>query len=469
MRRLPVAGLVASLLLVAVPAPAHAGTGSPNTRHVAHLAYELRYGMRTSFGSDIEFARIRGRDYALAGTYRNGLQIVDITNPRRPRLAAVYDCGIAQGDVQVFRRGSRTLATYTADDAYASQTIADSTCYREARVLNKRHGTFIVDVTNPRRPTTVSFVDVKEGSHNQTVHPSGRYLYNSNADARYPSAIEIFDISNLQRPRSAGELPLGTGIESHDITFSADGKRAYAAALSHSLVIDTTDAGRPQIIGRIIDPAINIHHQSDPVTVTDPLLGRRTFLVVTDELAGAAGNGYCPGGGLHVYDISGERERTPVKVGFWSIPEVRPAIDNPTCTSHVLRFYPKQRLMTIAWFDAGVRVVDISGLAGVSVGATPGVGNGGAGMREIGYYTMPDANTWSAKTNRFDADGSFYLFGNDMNRGLDVYRFDAKAPISADGGTWMSSAQALAASRARGAFPVSTTKAPMCVVRLGGA
>jgi hypothetical protein len=463
MRRLAISICTLGLLLGAVPAEAATGTGSPNMRHVTTLAYARQYGQEIPFGTDIEFARIRGRDYAFAGTYRNGLQIIDITNPKRPRLAAVYDCALAQGDVQVFRRGSRTLVAYAADD-YTNHTITTSECYSDLGIVDQRFGTFIVDVTDPTRPKTLGFVNIPDGSHNQTVHPSGRYLYNSNADFTFPSAVEVFDISAPSRPRKVTELGLVTGIESHDITFSADGRRAYVAALTHTLILDTTNPRDPVIIGRIIDPAINIHHQSDPITIDDPVLGKRTFLVVTDELAGAAGNGFCPGGGLHVYDITGPLEATPVKVGFWNIPEVRPATDNFICTSHVLRFYPKQKLMTIAWYEAGVRVVDVSSLVGVSVGAVPDVGNVGAGMKEIGYYTMPNADTWSAKTNRIEKDGSFYLYGNDMNRGLDVYRFDARKPKSGQGGTWLTPDQALAAARARGFTPVSRKNAPVCVL-----
>jgi hypothetical protein len=325
-------------------------------------------------------------------------------------------------------------------------------------IRTKRYGTFIVDISNPKRPKTVGFVDVPKGSHNQSVHPSGRYLYNSNSDSRLPAAVEIVDIADPAKPRRLADLPLDTGYESHDITFSADGSRAYIAALTHTLIADTTDPAHPVIVGRILDQTIDLHHQADPITVTDPLLGKRTFLVVTDELNGAGGNGFCPGGGLHVFDITGELERAPVKVGFWAIPELRTAIDNKACTSHVLRFYPKQQLMTIAWYDAGVRVVDVSGLAGVSVGVDPNMGNVGAGMREIGYYTMPDADTWSAKTNRIEADGSFYLYGNDINRGLDVYRFDAKAPQSGAGGTWLTPDE-LRVRRGR-------ASAPVCVLRL---
>jgi hypothetical protein len=448
----------------ALDAPAAAGDGSPNMAHVANLDYQRRYDQAGPVGTDLELATVSGRDYAFAGTYRNGLQVIDVTDPARPQVVAVYDCAVAQGDVQVFSQGGRTLATYTADDI-ETETRPESGCYRELGVDPAQpYGTFIVDVTDPRAPRGVGFVPIPAGSHNQTVHPGGRYLYNSNADLTAPGVIEVIDIADPTRPRQVATLSLGPGLSSHDVTFNADGTRAYSAALTHSLVIDTSDPARPRVVGSIVDPSINIHHQADPVTVDDPLLGRRTFLVVTDELAGAAGNGVCPGGGLHVYDITGDRERLPVKVGFFAIPDTRPANDSLRCTAHVLRMYPEHKLLTIAWYSAGVRVIDISGLAGVSAGLPVD-----AGMREIGYYAFPDSDTWSAKTNRIAPDGSFFLFANDIARGFDVYRF--RGPEGAGeaglvgGGRWLSPEQVLAEARSRVALPVSATNALYCLIR----
>ncbi len=48
-------------------------------------------------------------------------------------------------------------------------------------------------------------------------------------------------------------------------------------------------------------------HQSDPLTLTRPNGTKRKVLIITDERAGAAGSAECPGGGLHVYDITRER------------------------------------------------------------------------------------------------------------------------------------------------------------------
>ena len=84
-----------------------------------------------------------------------------------------------------------------------------------------------------------------------------------------------------------------------------------------------------------------------------------------------------------------------------------------------------QGLFAIAWCDQGVRVIDVSGFADLPTPAVPFVASGSSnGIKEIGRYAFDDANTWSFKTQRIASDGSFFGFGNDLGRGLDVYRFN---------------------------------------------
>ena len=499
--------LLAAALFVSVLAPAAApareaeaeaeaaAAGSANMTAVTTLKHRKAAlsGAEVGGGSDIEFvdldvtglagaesAGVTGvREFALAGTLGNGLQIVDITDPTTPVTAAVYDCQLSQGDVQVFQREGRTLVAYTHDDPYGAKIA--STCYAEARELGlykagvNPSGTFIADITDPYQPRTVSFISEARGSHNQTVAPGGMYLYNSNSDVapvKQPN-IEVFDIRDLAAPKKVFTLPTligagepGAALDSHDITFNTAGTRAYSAAITQTLIIDTTNQAAPKIIGRINDQSVNISHQSDPVTLTDKTTGqKRSFLVVTDELAGAAGNAVCPGGGLHVYDITGPLELAPVKVGFWHMPQVSKTPSAlGVCTSHVMRMHPDEQILTIAWYQAGVRVVDISGLIGVSVGAVPANGNVGVGMKEIGYYTHDNANTWSAKTNKIAEDGSFYLFGNDMARGLDVYRFAGRSAAQpSDPGTWLSPVQAAQQAKLR-KLKADTVRGPYCLL-----
>jgi len=453
MTRRPVLGVLlasaaaALTVLPAAPAAAHnaedLGDVATNTRgpqvetegegrgmrFVANLQYDESGEAQN--GSDVEFMRLGKKEYALAGTLRGGMQIIDITDPREPRRVAVYDCQVTQGDIQVWRNDGRVLASYTADGTFGEQGAA-SRCGRDLDLGPDASGTVIVDLTSPRKPRTVSYLHVPRGSHNMTVHPSGKFLYNSNSDLITSTSptITIYDISEPARPKKVQDFPLpfvptSLGSESHDITFNASGTRAYSAALSQTLVLNTKDPRNPKIVSQVVDPTVNVAHQSDPVTLRGDDGTERRVLIVTDERAGAAASAECPGGGLHLYDITGAKEKSPEKIGTWFIPAAT-VQDGATCTSHVLRVYPKQKLATIAWYAQGVRVLDISGLLTFQGSPTAvGVGDG-VGIKEVGHYVLPDSDTWSFKTNKIRKDGSFFGYGNDLVRGFDVYRFTGR-------------------------------------------
>lgn len=449
--------LYAAFALLALPASAAAqgtATHSTNLQHLQNIPYDQRNADgQANYGTDLEFATIRGREYSVAGSYENGMQIVDITRPAQSRIVGEYDCDILQGDVQVFtqeQRPGRTFAAYTAD-AFGNE---GSACYQQAEAIGfdaidetrtpgarGKQGTFIADITAPRNPRTVSFVEVPQGSHNQTVHPSGDYLYNSNADliTSFQPAIEVFDIRKLDRPKKIAEVALpprpGLGTESHDITFNEDGTRGYSAALSQGIILNTEDPANPSVLTSFLDPAINVWHQSDPVTIGD-----REFLLVEDEFAGAAGGPVCPSGGFHIYEITGEMELDPQKVGYWNIDDARPTTGaDQTCTAHVFDIHEEEQVMTVAYYNGGVRVVDLSSLEGISLGDTDLVGEG---PKQIGFYRFDDSDTWSAKAPRIEDDGSFHMFGNDIARGFDVYRFTGAQDSSVPAGSMMTPTQA---------------------------
>ena len=463
------------------------GTGSDNFTLVENLPHSD--GGR---GSDIEFAtltyedagaaRAAGftvdpgvdalpdedgvqKDIALAGTTGQRLYLYDVTDPQNVYETAAYDCPANQGDTQVFTRTApdgtvRTFTTYTVEDG-GSAVAPTVPCAVDAGldVVDANQdgaftGTFIIEITDPFAPEAVSFIPVDEGSHNGTVHPSGNYFYNSNSrliidtDPAAGPGIEYYDISDLDNPQRLGRLdlpltPASLGTESHDITFDSSGDRAYSAALSQGVIIDTSDPAEPSIVSTFVDPTIQVWHQSDPIDV-DPgtpadASDDRRFLVIEDEVAGAVGTGQCPNGGVHVYDVTGELELAPQKVGYWNIDEVRvhaADADDPvnySCTAHVFRLYPEANVMTISYYNGGVRVVDLAGLAGIGIGEVgvteplPEDFNGP--MVQIGWRRFPDSNSWAAKSPRItrDADGDlqdFHVFSNG-GRGLDVLAFDA--------------------------------------------
>lgn len=436
---------------VSLAGPLDESNSSPNMRYIETVEWDfsLRDEERSTpdiaGGTDMEFATIDGRDYAFVGTYSNGFQVIDVTDPENASLVTTYHCDVLQGDVQVFTRDedgvTKTYVTYAVEGGTSNR--AASKCFADAGSAPEA-GTIIIDVSVPAEPTAVAMIPIAGGTHNQTVHPEGNYLYNSNSGG-CGNCIEVIDITDLDNISEVTKIDLGDD-DSHDITFNADGTRAYTAALGHSAIINTEDPANPTIISRIDDPAVSLHHQLDPVKVGD-----REFVIINDELLGAGGNEVCPGGGLHVWEITGDMENEPQKVGAFFIPEVtvREGAGTGlgglvTCTSHVFRIYEEQQKLVIGWFGAGVHVIDISGLAEAPVVAGAGaLGVGvGMGMQEVGYYRFNDSDAWSAKVVEWDQDGSAYIFAADQTRGFDVFHYDNTAEVAEDPGTWLTPAGA---------------------------
>ncbi|MFT5223490.1 MAG: hypothetical protein ACI867_001807 [Glaciecola sp.] len=436
-------------------APQADGEGSANMTHVAQFEFDDLHDRGANAGTDIEFVTLGEQTYSLSGSYYNGLVIHDVSDPENVAYAGTYDCGIAQGDVQTFTREERMYVVFTRDNGYALMSESACAVWAERNATDafsqaQGYGSWIADITDPANPETVAFVPFKRGSHNITVHPSGDYLYNSNSDLITTVAsgpgIEVTDIRDLANPTPVTTLALpirpGLGTESHDITFSVDGTRAYSAALSQTLIIDTTDPTNPSVISSLLDPAINVEHQATPVSINDPILGERDFLIVEDEFAGAIGTGQCPNGGVHIYDITGPLELQPVKVGFWNLPATETGLTADSlasCTAHVFQIHEAEQLMTIAYYNGGVRVVDLSQLVGVALG------NVGAGMSEVAWFRFDDMDAWSVKAPYVDRDGVFYVYSGDMNRGMDVFKVDMSgaAEFAVDAGVWLTPDQAL--------------------------
>lgn len=348
-----------------------------------------------------------------------GLRIVDITDPANAQVKSFYVCHTNQNDIQVLERGSRTYVLMGLDAPSNSQSV-ESKCFSDAGIDKSGTGLLVVDVTDVAAPRAVGFLPLLFGVHNSTIHPGGRYVYVSDSellrngfrepDKPYsPSKIQIVDVVDPNRPVFIRDVELPPGMSSHDITFNGDGTRAYAAALSQTVILDSSNPSTPRVLRVIEDPTINIHHQADPYQIDG-----KTYLVITDELAGAAGNGGCPGGGLHIYDIT--NEMLPIKIGVFVIPDVSMFVQDGRirCTSHVLRIYPDQKILTIAWYAAGIWVIDISNPFEFKA----------VGMANPTNIDGRRTDAWSAKLY------NGHLFTNDLGRGIDIFAyFGPASPI----------------------------------------
>lgn len=416
--RLGIKSAIVALAVMALPAipaiavdfngvPEPSGSGTPGTQsvgpieHVANIAY--------AGGSDLEFVsktvsvcsggtcENQSRDYAIAGVLSQPARVIDITDPRNPVEVATLPCAMNQNDIQIWGN----YALQAADSTSGSCKRPDG---------SKTTATIgISDISDPRAPKLLGTLKEARGAHNNTVHPTQPFIYISDSDLANTDGngaqIHIWDFTNPAAPAKVQSWSYFPQHSPHDITFNATGTRAYAASISHTEIIDTTNAKAPSLISVIANEGISISHQADPTP-------DGKLLLVSDELGGGSATTPSPGGPVHIYDISNELR--PVKIGAFGNDATGV---NGTSTSHVFRINPDGTTAAIAWYNDGVHVVDFSGAYGLNAA---GLGaNSNAGPYLIASMKLPNADTWSAKMWQERHPG--YVFANDMGRGFDVF------------------------------------------------
>ena len=352
-------------------------------------------------GSDMEFATIKGRDYAFTGSFApikdgGGLHIIDITNPAKAKEVAWLQCSVNQADIQI-----------TWDQKHVLMA-ADSAGGPESCLAIGKEGFLIINIENPKKPKVVSFAETGS-SHNTTAHPTKPYVYNSNSSLAGKPEIQIWSIKNPAKPEMLKTVP-SVPHAPHDISFNKSGDLAVTAAISHWDIFDTSDPENPALLWTGQCPGCSITH--DAKFSPDD-----SHIFIGDE--GGGGLGYpCPGGALYAYILEGGR--VPVLVGAYEPGELVFARDGQTslggCTSHVFDFDEKGEHISISWYSAGTRYLDITNPHGATYG-----GNG-VGIVEKGWFMPDGGSSWSSKIYK-DPN---YIFSNDIQRGFDVFQVTAK-------------------------------------------
>jgi uncharacterized repeat protein (TIGR01451 family) len=263
----------------------------------------------------------------------------------------------------------------------------------------------------------------------------------------------------------------------HDVFFSQDGDTMYVAALNSTFIVNTgrllsDGAVRTKtIIPNFACPAagraacgdsdktglanthnLELSHQAD--TTADGKI-----LVISDERGGGVTHTDCNFndqgtiGGTHFWALAPIRgvSRTakatvtrPVKLGTYFNPDpgvaflpdpiedALPGRAERACTSHVFRIGGNgtsspgpidarfdgvsrlaPRLMTQAWYGAGVWYINFRGAASDTDGLKEDPRSTWGNTR--GYNVQPGADTWSAKEYKG------YIYAGDIARGFDVY------------------------------------------------
>lgn len=389
-------------------------------------------------GSDIEFYEERRGDdslrrYAIAGAMGHGFQIIDITDPALPLLAGVFaDPGVSwQGDPQVNPR--RKIVSFATDGLPAATLGHDGVA----------DGIALVDISDVANPRLLSTLGGLGGSHNSTI-VDDRYLYTAlpthivdYSDPENPVDLGIPEMTDPADPDGPKKTICG-----HDITLDPNRPdRVYSACSGSSKIqiIDVSDPANPVLISEVVDPDVSIAHQVDPAPDS-------SFLVLTDERGGGLSNTNAPGGGAHVWDISGKHtggeasETNPIKIGIWFAPFNGLALDDDQAgpwgnvTIHNFTFQAERFLMSTGWYSMGSWVADMQyptdGSGPFREWEGDQFGNGPTTWGNTqGHILLEGDEVWSAKWTRFD-DPRFdrYVFTNGLTRGMDTLFYTGGLP-----------------------------------------
>jgi hypothetical protein len=423
MHRLAIAALAVVLAAVGAPtalADHDADEHSENMSHVANWDDDGTYRM----GSDLAF----WQDLAVLGKY-DGLTLIDVADPARPRHLGTFDCNGNQSDVTIWK----DLVVVSVDSPMADDSC-DAPAASPVQYATDTHweGLRIVDVSNPAAPEQIATVKTDCGAHTHTQIPD---LSHRGADGKLDPRVLIYVSSYplggqgttcsyaTHRKVSIVEIPLRRPAEAqivatpdvspamgcHDITVFLPRQLAAAACITESQIWDISDPVDPVIVSRIRNPAMQIHHSS-------ALSWDGDVLVLGDEMGGAAAafgcltSGNAPTGALWFYDVS-----DPVNPQQLSPQDEASAL----CTAHNFNPVPLKdggRVLVSAWYNGGTHVIDFDDPTDPQQLAwyKPREGKRGAAWSSYWY-------NGSIFTNNFDES---YVPSVPSSRGFDVFQVD---------------------------------------------
>ncbi|PSG96718.1 hypothetical protein BRD56_09115 [Thermoplasmatales archaeon SW_10_69_26] len=307
---------------------------------ITGVEHELTLGPDEGLDSAYQIA-VQG-EMAYISAWNAGFYTVDISDPMQPEvLGHVADTFGHDPWVLNYDDGR----TFVANAATSS-------------------GIDIINVTDPTNPEKVANVlGGDDGNvHNIAVVPGTHLIYNSRSvDTPGVDIVDASDPANPELVRTFNDLTC------HDISFHMPDDRAYCAGVRETQIWEIADPERPEIVTRIANPAINIHHWAIPANDGDTL-------VIGDELAGAASdaaNGCAgasaenpatggtttdPVGALWFYDVSEEQAPTPQS--WISASEMR--AETGSCTAHFGEIVGDRDKMVVGFLSGGTYTIDFA-------------------------------------------------------------------------------------------------------------
>ncbi|MGH2749200.1 MAG: LVIVD repeat-containing protein [Actinomycetota bacterium] len=388
MKALKLIGIILPLAALAL-APAGAALTqadkSRNVRLIKQFAYEG--STEVAAQGDLVFTGeldgITRRSESAETRTKGGMHVFDVSG-RMPKEVGFLHCPGNDNDVEVVKPGLLAMGYQT------------NLCGLGGT------GFLLIDVTSPKRPKIVGNLHLPGGANAHTIqpYPGGDYVYVSPGGLRNGAAIEyIADISNPRRPKIAATFkPNEAGCHDLSFFFTKDKKLAFCSGLGETQIWDVADPIAPEIIGHIVNPAIEFHHYA--VASSDGKM-----LAIDDEAFAAheCRSGQSVFGRVWVYDISDPA--VPIPLGSFAPPRGGDAVGvgnyvgwvSSWCLAHLIAWQPGTHNLAVPWFTGGVSVIDFSNPA------TP---------EEVAFYRADPSATYAVAWHRGR------LYASDMYQGL---------------------------------------------------
>jgi hypothetical protein len=328
------------------------------------------------------FEGVDGRDYAYTGTMQAATMYAwDVTDPSNPVITdSVKVDGRRANDVKI--NADATIAVMTSE-----------------RASNRRNGITIVDISDPAHPRKIThFTEgLTGGVHNVWIEGDLVYAVHNGTNA-----VHIVDISDPAAPRNVGRWQVeNPGRSLHDVIVE-DGL-AYLSYWDDGLVVLDVGAGikggtptEPVEVSRY---TYRTRWGAESYGNTHHAIRYKNYVFLADEIFGCTECVNGPRGHVHVIDVTDIE--SPHEVATYRVPEAG---------AH--NMWVEADKLYVAYYQAGLRVVDISGELR---------GDLYAQGREIGWYMTEDSegvvpnstDSWGPqpyKGNIFVSDGSSGLW-----------------------------------------------------------
>ncbi len=392
----------------------------------------------------------------------NGTSILEVSDPSKPR----YVWHIPN-DTNRNSRGVSVVYDYKFDGSGRDYLIRNS-----ERITQGETGEDlkyqIFDITSrDSDPSKIKLVSEITGTEPNSCGPGcgGKfilrahkgwwsqetgYFYAASGEPGFRNIIiQIFDLKDPKQPKLLGRAwipglkdgePGYEGQYSHHPIVDEDNKRLYVGyrnAGGQAASFDISNPSQPKLVWEIdMNPPFRGPHTVSPIVYTQvPNVGKaglpRTYAYIVDEAGGAADMKPCEypiRAGTYMLDITTESK--PMVVSTWQVPvgtfcekggRFGPHQSADTVNGKINRY--EDKLAWVAYFNAGVRVVDLSDPYN---------------MKEVGYYVpKPNKNSYpiangqpvAIQMNDVDIDHRGLAYASDrVGTGLFILEYTGRKP-----------------------------------------